>query len=117
MFPCGRWLARDEDDRAIERDLVPLKSIDENLKGYEVEVKEKNIRDRLESNLLCGDYVRKIKTIKLMMRIVFFFKVKNYQVEIFTGSEFGAGTDANVFIQLFGDEGETARVRLNDPFK
>ena len=49
VFPCERWLARDEDDRAIERDLVPLKAIDESLKNNELQIKEKDIKDRLES--------------------------------------------------------------------
>lgn len=49
MFPCNRWLARDEDDKAIERDLVPLKSIDESIRNDEVQVKERDIRDKLES--------------------------------------------------------------------
>ena len=51
MFPCNRWLARDEDDRAIERDLVVAKLIDETMKGGEFKTKEKDVRDRLDSNL------------------------------------------------------------------
>ncbi len=50
MFPCNRWLARDEDDRAIERDLVVSKIIDENLKDGEVKSREREVRDKLESN-------------------------------------------------------------------
>lgn len=52
MFPCNRWLARDEDDKAIERDLVPEKVIDESYTaGGDVKSREKNVRDRLESML------------------------------------------------------------------
>lgn len=50
MFPCNRWLARDEEDKAIERDLVPEKVIDESYTASgDVKSKEKNVRDRLES--------------------------------------------------------------------
>jgi hypothetical protein len=53
MFPCNRWLARDEEDKAIERDLVPEKVIDERYtEGGDVKVREKTVRDRLECMLL-----------------------------------------------------------------
>ena len=42
-------MARDEDDQAIERDLVPLKAIDESLRNNELQVKDRDIKDRLES--------------------------------------------------------------------
>lgn len=32
VFPCKRWLAKDEDDGAIERELVADKVIDETLR-------------------------------------------------------------------------------------
>ena len=32
MFKCGRWLARDEDDGAIERELVASEVVEETLK-------------------------------------------------------------------------------------
>jgi hypothetical protein len=35
-----------------------------------------------------------------------------YKLEITTGKIRGSGTDANVFVQLFGDQGETAVVTL-----
>ena len=49
VFPCNRWLARDEDDRAIERDLVASKMIDERLEDGETKSREKEMRDQLES--------------------------------------------------------------------
>jgi hypothetical protein len=36
----------------------------------------------------------------------------SYQIVVTTGNVRGAGTDANVFVQLFGDQGETAVVTL-----
>lgn len=50
VFECNRWLARDEDDKAIERDLVASKLIDEKFENGEIKSKEKDIRDQLESN-------------------------------------------------------------------
>ncbi len=50
MFPCNRWLARDEDDKAIERDLVAKKIVDEKFKNGEMKSKELEIEDGLESN-------------------------------------------------------------------
>ena len=50
VFPCNRWLARDEDDKAIERDLVAKKIVDEKLKNGEMKTKEIEVEDALESN-------------------------------------------------------------------
>ncbi|KAG2432966.1 hypothetical protein HXX76_008694 [Chlamydomonas incerta] len=73
-FPCGRWLAEDEDDGAIRRRL---------------QVSHKDPRN---------------------------FKAQ-YRVSVTTSDIRGAGTDANVFIQLYGDAGETARINLDNPGK
>lgn len=35
-----------------------------------------------------------------------------YEVETFTGNKFGAGTDARVFITLFGDRGRSREIEL-----
>lgn len=35
-----------------------------------------------------------------------------YDVEVVTGDKQGAGTDANVYITLFGDRGQTTKTRL-----
>jgi hypothetical protein len=49
VFPCNRWLARDEDDKAIERDLVASKILDEKFDNGELKTREKDVRDRYES--------------------------------------------------------------------
>lgn len=48
-FPCNRWLARDEDNGAIERELVAEKAVQEVMKNGEVQTKEVKLRDKLES--------------------------------------------------------------------
>ncbi len=40
-----------------------------------------------------------------------------YRVTVTTSDIRGAGTDADVFIQLFGDEGETGKIKLDNPGK
>lgn len=50
VFPCNRWLARDEDDKEIVRELVPEKIIKETIrKDGEVEKKELKVKDKLKS--------------------------------------------------------------------
>jgi hypothetical protein len=49
VFPCGRWLARNEEDGAIERELVPQKATKE-LIGRDGQVKNQDVklRDKLK---------------------------------------------------------------------
>lgn len=35
-----------------------------------------------------------------------------YEVYVFTGNKFGAGTDARVFITLFGEKGHSKEIEL-----
>ncbi|XP_013416715.1 lipoxygenase homology domain-containing protein 1 isoform X2 [Lingula anatina] len=87
VFPCNRWLARDEDDGAIARELVAEKIIEENVKK-DGTVKKKEL-----------DTGEKLKN-------------KKYIVNVYTGDVRGAGTDANVFITIFGDKGDSGERKL-----
>jgi hypothetical protein len=50
IFPCNRWFAKNEDDKNIVRELIPEKIIEEKLdRRGQLKVKEKDVRDRLES--------------------------------------------------------------------
>ena len=40
------------------------------------------------------------------------FFVSVYEVGVYTGDKRGAGTDAHVFVTIFGDHGQTPRVQL-----
>lgn len=42
------------------------------------------------------------------------FSEVEYAVHVFTGDEYGAGTDANVFITVYGDRGDTGERQLKD---
>ena len=48
MFPCNRWLARDEEDKAIERELVPERITKEIVKDGKVQQKEMKVKNQLE---------------------------------------------------------------------
>ncbi len=41
----------------------------------------------------------------------------DYRVTVVTSDKSGAGTDANVFIVIYGPEGDTGRVVLDNPMK
>ncbi|XP_053384453.1 lipoxygenase homology domain-containing protein 1-like isoform X6 [Mercenaria mercenaria] len=86
IFPCKRWLARDEEDNAIERELVAEKAIQEVIKNGEVQSKEVRIRDKLEKKI--------------------------YTVNVKTGDKSGCGTNANVFLTVVGDRGDTGERKL-----
>ena len=42
------------------------------------------------------------------------YSVVNYAVSVHTGNKLGAGTDANVFINLFGEQGDTGDRKLRN---
>ncbi|CAF4587849.1 unnamed protein product [Rotaria sp. Silwood1] len=88
IFPCRRWLAKDEDDGSIVRDLLPEKVIEEKLdKSGQLQVREREIQDQLE--------------------------MKQYIVDVYTGDKFACGTDANVFCTIYGDKGDTGERELS----
>lgn len=41
-----------------------------------------------------------------------FLSVNSYEVHVFTGTMWGAGTDANVYINIYGEIGDTGERRL-----
>ena len=48
---------------------------------------------------------------------VFFFISVPYKVQVITGTQQGAGTDANVFLKIFGANGETTEKKLSNTFE
>ncbi|KAL2778057.1 lipoxygenase homology domain-containing protein 1 isoform 6 [Daubentonia madagascariensis] len=81
-FPCDRWLATSEDDKKTIRELVP----------YDI-FTEKYMKD--------GTLRQVYKEVEEPLDIVL------YSVQIFTGNVPGAGTDAKVYITIYGDLGDT----------
>ncbi|XP_062503862.1 lipoxygenase homology domain-containing protein 1-like isoform X2 [Corticium candelabrum] len=87
-FLCDRWLARDEDDREIVRELVP---------SLETIVKEDEARNQV-----------KVHSVQRKDMLT----VKQYKVHVFTGDVSGGGTDANVFLTVFGQLGDSGERKL-----
>jgi len=60
------------------------------------------------------DKVRE-KRIKIWFYIGLFVFIDNrYKATVYTGKKLGAGTDAEVFITLYGDQGESGPIVLKD---
>ncbi|EPY81881.1 lipoxygenasey domain-containing protein 1-like protein [Camelus ferus] len=87
-FPCDRWLATSEDDKKTIRELVP----------YDI-FTEKYMKD--------GSLRQVYKEVEEPLDIVL------YSVQIFTGNVPGAGTDARVYITIYGDLGDTGERYLS----
>ncbi|XP_061409799.1 lipoxygenase homology domain-containing protein 1-like isoform X3 [Lethenteron reissneri] len=87
-FPCGRWLARSEDDGEVVRELVPRAVVQERvLRDGSLKRAESVLDDVLQTH--------------------------KYKVRVHTGSVRGAGTDANVFVTLYGDQGDSGERKLS----
>uniref|UniRef100_A0A803V3A7 Lipoxygenase homology PLAT domains 1 n=1 Tax=Ficedula albicollis TaxID=59894 RepID=A0A803V3A7_FICAL len=82
-FPCQRWLAVEEDDGQIARELVPVD---------EAFVKKDSENDGQSPATLGLEQKAKSTT---------------YTVKVKTGDKKNAGTDANVFIILYGNKDDT----------
>ncbi|XP_073676001.1 lipoxygenase homology domain-containing protein 1-like [Garra rufa] len=88
IFPCERWLARSEDDGETVRELVPSEIITEKLlRDGTLKHNEIEVEDALETH--------------------------TYKVSVRTGDMYGAGTDANVFLSIYGDLGDTGERKLS----
>lgn len=58
---------------------------------------------------------KKLNEIYLIFITWFYFDLGNkYKVTVYTGNKRGAGTDADVFITLYGDSGESGAIMLDD---
>ncbi|XP_071500737.1 lipoxygenase homology domain-containing protein 1-like [Diadema antillarum] len=88
VFPCNRWFSRKEDDGEVIRELVPDSITEEKLK-----------KDGTTKT-------KEIKQEKLTKR--------QYKVLVYTGDVFRAGTDANVFVTVFGENGDSGERQLRN---
>ncbi|CAL8278491.1 unnamed protein product [Merluccius merluccius] len=88
IFPCEYWLAKSEEDGETVRELVPSDIITEKLtRDGSLKVTEIEVEDALETH--------------------------GYSVSVMTGDVYGAGTDANVFLTIYGDQGDTGERKLS----
>lgn len=86
-FPCGRWLDKGEDDGAVVRDLFP-----------------NSLQTELYTpcKLRSASHSLKVFFRKELATFSSYFAVVPYEIKMFTSDVFGAGTDADVFIVLYG---------------
>uniref|UniRef100_A0A3B5AGE5 Lipoxygenase homology domains 1 n=1 Tax=Stegastes partitus TaxID=144197 RepID=A0A3B5AGE5_9TELE len=88
FFPCKRWLAIDEDDGQLARELVP---VDEAFM-------KKGDDDEEDSDATLGLEQKAMST--------------TYTLRLKTGDKKYAGTDANVFMILYGTKDDTGIINL-----
>ncbi|XP_075323805.1 LOW QUALITY PROTEIN: lipoxygenase homology domain-containing protein 1 [Odontesthes bonariensis] len=87
IFPCECWLAKSEDDGETVRELVPSSIITQKLlRDGTLRSTEIEVEDALETH--------------------------TYKVSVRTGDMYRAGTDANVFLTIYGDLGDTGERKL-----
>ncbi|KAI5096357.1 lipoxygenase-like domain-containing protein 1, partial [Silurus meridionalis] len=88
IFPCKSWLAYSEEDGETIRELVPSDIIIEKLsRDGTLKTIQTEVDDALEIHI--------------------------YSVTVTTGDVYGAGTDANVFITIYGDMGDSGERKLS----
>ena len=124
MFPCDRWLARDEDDGALERELVATKVTEEFTRGDGTVKKKDRKLDNVLEGKTCALFLSLAHVLSiwigcmlqrcLLTSFVFPFAAKKYTVNVYTGDVRGAGTDANVFINIYGSQGDSGERKLVD---
>ncbi|VDP32279.1 unnamed protein product [Schistosoma mattheei] len=83
IFPCNKWLSRNMDQAALERELIPSHMLQD------------------QNGIL--QFERQISPKWLM---------NTYEVRIITGDKAYAGTDASVYITLFGENGDSGERKL-----
>ena len=82
VFPCKKWLAKDEDDGQIQRSLMGIPASEwQNKRRDSIALEQK----------AAGE---------------------TYLIKVRTGDVRGAGTDANVYMQLFGNQDDTGIIQL-----
>lgn len=126
FFPCKRWLAIDEDDGQLARELVPvdeafMRKGDDDEEDSEATL---GLEQKGESNVMT---VQRIRPLNKMGFFFFFYQMNKdnnyfhysslilistamsttYTVRIKTGEKKYAGTDANVFMILYGTKDDT----------
>jgi hypothetical protein len=56
---------------------------------------------------------KKKRILTFVLKYILYFVGNQYRITVFTGKKRGAGTDADVFITLYGQEGDSGPIVLN----
>ena len=81
-----------------------------------------NLKDNTETFFLCGKWLDSSSGDKQIAREIpatnadgqTYAPLTRYKISVYTADRRGAGTDANVFIHLFGDKGESGDLNLDN---
>ncbi|XP_044174756.1 uncharacterized protein LOC114975839 isoform X3 [Acropora millepora] len=113
-FSCQRWFSSSDDDGKISRELVRDDKDEETIIVSQKKVLETAIEVR--ENVDPGQNVETLKENATTSGEVVQEEVKDYQyqVHIYTGDKWGAGTDANVLITIFGENGDSGEKKLDN---
>ncbi|XP_074618352.1 lipoxygenase homology domain-containing protein 1-like isoform X3 [Acropora palmata] len=114
IFSCQRWFSTSDDDGKISRELVRDDKEDATIIVSKDKVLETAIEDN--ENVDPGQNVGTLKENGTTSGEVVQEEVKDYlyQVHIYTGDKWGAGTDANVLITIFGEDGDSGEKKLDN---
>ena len=128
-FPCNRWLARSEDDGHIIREMAaegddikkPQSCSIFSIHLYVYIVFFYYNKKLLKDGLVHLYFFR--KSMKIVVHnfwplflildpqsyilLIPHFAVTKYRCEVYTGDRRGAGTDADVFLMIYGEQGDT----------
>lgn len=105
VLPCKHWLSLYEEDCQVKRILKPIPP--------ELAPPERVGNEHIQSYILILPKFCTIscKYLAIHQFILVFISLV-YEVDVLTGDLRGAGTDAHVFITIYGDRGNTGRVQL-----
>ena len=101
-FPCRQWISLYKTDCQLARNLVPLASSvkPSKLRWNPAFQKEDKRLGKVETRD------------ELIIEIIFLV----YDISVLTGDVRGAGTDANVFLTVFGERGSTPKTKLSNGY-
>ena len=88
IFPCNNWLAKDEADNKLERDLFPLEQIRDKSNRQHLFIGSKQ-----KTSLILKFITKKLNNYKTLDE-------QDYHIYVKTSDIINAGTDANVTINL-----------------
>ncbi|OXB78277.1 UNVERIFIED_CONTAM: hypothetical protein H355_004727 [Colinus virginianus] len=123
-FPCQRWLAVDEDDGQVQRELVPVdeafvKKDPENSSAREPETATLGLEQKGPPpeplHFLFPAAEQEVESASRLFPPPFPLpsaKSTAYTVRVKTGAKKNGGTDANVFITLYGSKDDSGMVGL-----
>ncbi|XP_073234766.1 lipoxygenase homology domain-containing protein 1-like isoform X3 [Porites lutea] len=137
-FPCQRWFSTSEDDGQITRELTRTEKVLEPTEEAQVEMQPDKDEPSEEAQESIPEEVTIEKEVILVIKDetqvesppeqeeptvkeqehlpkeIIVDKGHDYLVHIYTGDKWGAGTDANVMITIFGEDGDSGERKLDN---